>query len=124
MTSGFTAAYVFLYCVHYYITKLEFQEFISMILYFGYTLIMCFLFFLLTGITSLSCLCLLFATRHVGKGIILGAVHTPRLFVRSFVRSPGQISLPQYLINRQCFSKMYQNLPDLPRHAPCFPYME
>ena len=62
MTSGFTAAYVFLYCVHYYITKLEFQEFNSMILYFGYTLIMCFLFFLLTGITSLSFLCLLFAT--------------------------------------------------------------
>lgn len=49
LTSGFTAVYFFFYCVHYYISKLEIEGFTSTFLYFGYTLIMVFLFFLLTG---------------------------------------------------------------------------
>jgi transmembrane 9 superfamily protein 2/4 len=49
LTSGFTAVYFFLYSVHFYITKLEIEGFVSTFLYFGYTLIMSFLFFLLTG---------------------------------------------------------------------------
>ena len=49
MTSGFTAVYFFIYCVHFYATKLEIEGFVSTFLYFGYTFIMCFLFFLLTG---------------------------------------------------------------------------
>jgi len=52
MTSGFTAVYFFVYCVHFYATKLEIEGFISLFLYFGYTFIMCFLFFLLTGNVS------------------------------------------------------------------------
>ena len=51
MTSGFTAVYAFIYCVHFYFTKLELQGLVSMIVYFGYTLIMCFLLFVLTGNT-------------------------------------------------------------------------
>jgi transmembrane 9 superfamily protein 2/4 len=49
LTSGFTAFYFFIYCVHYYVTKLEITGFVSTFLYFGYTSIMTFLFFLLTG---------------------------------------------------------------------------
>lgn len=47
-TSGFTAFYLFISCVHYFLTK-PLTGFTSMILYFGYTFIMVFLFFLLTG---------------------------------------------------------------------------
>lgn len=49
LTSGFTAFYLFVYCIHYFMTKLTITGTISTILYFGYTLIMVFLFFLLTG---------------------------------------------------------------------------
>jgi len=49
LTSGFTAVYFFLYSLHYYVTKLEMSGFVSTFLYFGYTSIMTFLFFLLTG---------------------------------------------------------------------------
>jgi len=49
LTSGFTAVYYFLYSVHYYMTKLEISGFVSTFLYFGYTSIITFLFFLLTG---------------------------------------------------------------------------
>lgn len=49
LTSGFTAVYYFLYSVHYYMTKLEITDFVSTFLYFGYTFIITFLFFLLTG---------------------------------------------------------------------------
>lgn len=49
LTSGFTAIYFFFYCIHYYVSKLEIEGFASTLLYFGYTLIMVFLFFLLTG---------------------------------------------------------------------------
>jgi len=56
LTSGFTAFYLFIYCVHYFITKLQISGVISTMLYFGYTSIMVFSFFLLTGtIGFLSC---------------------------------------------------------------------
>jgi transmembrane 9 superfamily protein 2/4 len=49
LTSGFTAFYLFVYCIHYFMTKLTITGTISTLLYFGYTLIMVFLFFLLSG---------------------------------------------------------------------------
>lgn len=49
LTSGFTAFYLFVYCIHYFLTKLTITGVVSTLLYFGYTLIMVFLFFLLTG---------------------------------------------------------------------------
>ncbi|PNF25990.1 Transmembrane 9 superfamily member 2 [Cryptotermes secundus] len=49
LTSGFTAFYLFVYCIHYFVTKLNIEDTTSTFLYFGYTLIMVFLFFLLTG---------------------------------------------------------------------------
>jgi transmembrane 9 superfamily member 2/4 len=49
LTSGFASFYFFIYSVHYYATKLELQGLASTFLYFGYTLIMAFLFFLFTG---------------------------------------------------------------------------
>lgn len=49
LTSGFTAVYLFIYCIHYFVTKLNIEDAASTFLYFGYTLIMVFLFFLLTG---------------------------------------------------------------------------
>lgn len=49
LTSGFTAIYFFVYCIHYFFTKLEMVGFTSTFLYFGYTAMIVFLFFLLTG---------------------------------------------------------------------------
>lgn len=49
LTSGFAAFYLFVYCIHYFISKMSISGFVSTLLYFGYTLIMVFLFFLLTG---------------------------------------------------------------------------
>lgn len=49
LTSGFSAVYFFIYSVHYYATKLDIHGSASTFLYFGYTLIMTFLFFLFTG---------------------------------------------------------------------------
>ncbi|XP_046747461.1 transmembrane 9 superfamily member 2 isoform X3 [Diprion similis] len=49
LTSGFTAFYLLVYCIHYFVTKLDIEDATSTFLYFGYTLIMVFLFFLLTG---------------------------------------------------------------------------
>lgn len=49
LTSGFTAVYLFLYCCHYFYTKLQIEDAASAFLYFGYTLIMVLLFNLLTG---------------------------------------------------------------------------
>ncbi|XP_037031079.1 transmembrane 9 superfamily member 2-like [Bradysia coprophila] len=57
LSSGFTAVYLFGYCCHYFVTKLDVQDVASTILYFGYTLIVVFLFFLMTGtIGFLACL--------------------------------------------------------------------
>ncbi|XP_059082193.1 transmembrane 9 superfamily member 2-like [Tigriopus californicus] len=49
LTSGFTAFYLAVYCIHYFVTKLEIEGPASTFLYFGYTSIMVFLFFLLSG---------------------------------------------------------------------------
>lgn len=49
LTSGFAAFYLLVYCFHYFISKMSISGFISTLLYFGYTSIMVFLFFLLTG---------------------------------------------------------------------------
>lgn len=49
LTSGFTAVYLFLYCIHYFNSKLAITGTISTILYFSYTGIFVFLFFLMTG---------------------------------------------------------------------------
>jgi len=49
LTSGFTAFYLFVYCVHYFQAKLNIEDSASTFLYHGYILIIVFLFFLLTG---------------------------------------------------------------------------
>ncbi|XP_065226511.1 transmembrane 9 superfamily member 2 [Planococcus citri] len=49
LTSGFTAVYFLIYCVHYFNAKMNVNYAASTFLYFGYTFIMVFLFFLLTG---------------------------------------------------------------------------
>lgn len=49
LTSGFTAFYLAIYCIHYFITKLDIVGSASTFLYFGYTSVMVFCFFLLTG---------------------------------------------------------------------------
>lgn len=49
LTSGFAAFYFLLYSVHYFATKLDLQGAASAFLYFGYTVIMSFLFFIFTG---------------------------------------------------------------------------
>jgi len=49
LTSGFTAFYFAVYCIHYFFTKLDIEDSASTFLYFGYTSIMVFCFFLLTG---------------------------------------------------------------------------
>merc|ERR1711963_846757 len=49
LTSGFTGFYLAVYCIHYFMTKLEIEGAASTFLYFGYTTIMVFTFFLLTG---------------------------------------------------------------------------
>jgi len=49
LTSGFTAFYLACYCIHYFLTKLDIEGGASTFLYFGYTSIMVFCFFLLTG---------------------------------------------------------------------------
>lgn len=49
LTSGFTAFYLLVYCIHFFMTKLDIEGAASTFLYFGYTSVMVFLFFLLTG---------------------------------------------------------------------------
>ncbi|XP_064607167.1 transmembrane 9 superfamily member 4-like isoform X2 [Liolophura sinensis] len=49
IVSGGSALYVFAYSIFYFVTKLEITEFIPMLLYFGYTFVMVFTFWLLTG---------------------------------------------------------------------------
>lgn len=49
LTSGFTAIYLFIYCIHFFTTKLAISGTISTILYFAYTSIFVFMFFLMTG---------------------------------------------------------------------------
>uniref|UniRef100_A0A914VY30 Transmembrane 9 superfamily member n=2 Tax=Plectus sambesii TaxID=2011161 RepID=A0A914VY30_9BILA len=49
LTSGFTSVYLFAYCVHYFTSKLTISGTVSTILYFSYTSIFVFIFFLMTG---------------------------------------------------------------------------
>lgn len=49
IVSGGSAIYVFAYAVFYFVTQLEITEFTPTLLYFGYTALMCFTFWLLTG---------------------------------------------------------------------------
>ncbi|XP_070538417.1 transmembrane 9 superfamily member 2-like [Ptychodera flava] len=49
LTSGFTAIYLFIYCIHYFVSKLTIEGIASTVLYFGYTSIMVLLFFLFCG---------------------------------------------------------------------------
>jgi len=49
LTSGASALYLFLYSIFYFVTSLEIEQFVSGLLYFGYTLIMSIAFFVLTG---------------------------------------------------------------------------
>ncbi|XP_017886178.1 transmembrane 9 superfamily member 2 isoform X2 [Ceratina calcarata] len=49
LTSGSTALYLLVYCIHFFMTKLEIEDALSTFLYFGYTFIMVYLFFVLTG---------------------------------------------------------------------------
>ncbi|OWF36318.1 transmembrane 9 superfamily member 4-like [Mizuhopecten yessoensis] len=49
IVSGGSAIYVLAYSLFYFVTKLEITEFIPTLLYFGYTFLMVFTFWLLTG---------------------------------------------------------------------------
>jgi len=49
LTSGASALYMFCYSVFYFFTKLQIKKLASVLLYFGYTTIMSFGFFVLTG---------------------------------------------------------------------------
>ena len=49
LLSGTTALYLFLFSVHYFIYKTTITGGLSYLLYFGYTFIMVFLFFISTG---------------------------------------------------------------------------
>jgi len=49
LTAGASALYMFLYSIFYFFTKLEIEKPVSALLYFGYTLIMALVFFVLTG---------------------------------------------------------------------------
>lgn len=62
LTAGASAFYMFLYSIFYFFTKLEIQKFVSALLYFGYTLIMAFAFFVLTGTIGFYA-CLLFVRK-------------------------------------------------------------
>ncbi|XP_071835822.1 transmembrane 9 superfamily member 4-like isoform X2 [Apostichopus japonicus] len=49
IVSGGSAFYVLLYSIFYFMTKLEITQFVPALLYYGYTLMMVFTFWLLTG---------------------------------------------------------------------------
>lgn len=49
LTSGASSFYMFIYAIFYFFTKLEITSLVSALLYFGYTIIMTILFFVLTG---------------------------------------------------------------------------
>eukprot|EP00475_Leptophrys_vorax_P027384 TRINITY_DN3905_c0_g1_i3.p1 TRINITY_DN3905_c0_g1~~TRINITY_DN3905_c0_g1_i3.p1 ORF type:complete len:489 (+),score=128.74 TRINITY_DN3905_c0_g1_i3:532-1998(+) len=48
-TSGSSALYMFLYSILYFTTKLDITRFASAMLFFGYMILICFFFFVLTG---------------------------------------------------------------------------
>jgi len=56
LTSGSSACYLFFYSIFYFATSLEITNFISGLLFFGYTVIICIVFFMLTGLHWFPCL--------------------------------------------------------------------
>lgn len=52
-TSGSSAFYFFVYSIFYFATKLRITKFVSILLYFGYTLIFSILFFVMAGFVGL-----------------------------------------------------------------------
>ena len=48
-STGTTAFYLFLFSIHYFVYKTSITGSLSYLLYFGYTFIMVFLFFIMTG---------------------------------------------------------------------------
>eukprot|EP00002_Diphylleia_rotans_P009050 TRINITY_DN1906_c0_g1_i5.p1 TRINITY_DN1906_c0_g1~~TRINITY_DN1906_c0_g1_i5.p1 ORF type:complete len:287 (+),score=53.98 TRINITY_DN1906_c0_g1_i5:366-1226(+) len=57
LVSASSGIYIFLYCIFYFVTKLQIHSFVSALLFFSYSLIMCLLFFVLTGTVGyFSCL--------------------------------------------------------------------
>jgi transmembrane 9 superfamily member 2/4 len=65
LTPAATGLYLFLYCVFYYTTKLEVEGLGSAIVFFGYALIMCVLFALMTGAIGFAA-CLVFVRKIYG----------------------------------------------------------
>eukprot|EP01121_Diplochlamys_sp_Union-15-3_P010254 TRINITY_DN2867_c0_g2_i1.p1 TRINITY_DN2867_c0_g2~~TRINITY_DN2867_c0_g2_i1.p1 ORF type:complete len:615 (-),score=63.94 TRINITY_DN2867_c0_g2_i1:9-1853(-) len=49
LTSGAMAFYVFLFTIHFLITRLQITHFTSVVLYLGYSFMVCFAFFVITG---------------------------------------------------------------------------
>eukprot|EP01120_Amphizonella_sp_Union-15-10_P007188 TRINITY_DN23_c0_g1_i1.p1 TRINITY_DN23_c0_g1~~TRINITY_DN23_c0_g1_i1.p1 ORF type:complete len:659 (-),score=111.43 TRINITY_DN23_c0_g1_i1:71-1984(-) len=49
LTSAASAFYMFLYAIFYFTTNLQISNFVSLVIYFGFSFIMCFAFFVLTG---------------------------------------------------------------------------
>jgi len=49
LTSGSSACYLFFYSIFYFASSLEITNFISGLLFFGYTVIICIVFFMVTG---------------------------------------------------------------------------
>ncbi|XP_041483201.1 transmembrane 9 superfamily member 2-like isoform X3 [Lytechinus variegatus] len=66
MTSGFTAIYFAIYCIHYFASKLTLHGWASTVLYFGYTSIMVILFFLFCGTMGFFA-CFWFVTKIYGS---------------------------------------------------------
>jgi len=62
LTSGSCAIHVFLYSIFYYNSQLDISKTLSMFLYFGYNLIIAFVFFILTGTIGYQS-CLMFLRR-------------------------------------------------------------
>jgi len=66
LTAGASALYMLLYSIFYFFTKSEIEKFVSGIIYFGYTLIMTFAFFVLTGTIGFYA-CLYFVRKIYGS---------------------------------------------------------
>jgi len=65
LVPGTSAGYMFLYAIFFFITKLNISGFVSVLLYFGYMLIICLSFFVLTG-TIGFCSCFYFVRKIYG----------------------------------------------------------
>ncbi|XP_030838017.1 transmembrane 9 superfamily member 2 isoform X3 [Strongylocentrotus purpuratus] len=77
VTSGFTAIYFFIYCIHYFASKLTMHGWASTVLYFGYTIIMVILFFLFCGTMGFFA-CFLFVTKIYGSLNQIKSISSPQ----------------------------------------------